>query len=455
MARISVRHSVAAAYGLLFGRPLTVIGLTWLPAAFYLFTATYLIAHMNAAMALEGAAAAGRLGDFAYLPNFIALLAATALFGALISVSLTRQAFGLHEEAAAAHLVLGMREFRLFLALLRYYAIVVGAIVVFALVAGIAISQLARNTSHGDLAFTWQSAPLEIWLNSGAAAIAMIFGLACAVRYGFFLPAVATVEDGARLSRAQGLSQGNFWTLAAITLIVGAPAGILLVASEKTLVGLGITGVASANALPFAAILTLGLIVLQTLFAGASAGAYSEMAEAHVEDFEPSHRDIVHEPASIFAAPQAIHLEDHEREYEPIDHGAAAQQEASFMEVATPEADGASAVAHAHNWMAPEAGIQPVDSQGEAPEVQAEPSSEMAVAQNDEAESEDGVSSVVARLAREAGKLSDEPAIGDATTAIVGVDSNGAGNSDHASGVALATPPFDPAGVASTQHPAN
>ena len=211
MAKISVRHSVAAAYGLLFGRPLTVIGLTWLPAVFYAYVATYLIRHMNAVMALSAPGAAGRLGEFAYLPNFVALVVATALFGALISVSLSRHAFGMREEPAAAHLVFGMREFRLFLALLRYYALVVGSIVVFALVAGIAISQLTRNLSLPTVAITSQAAPLETWLTFlGCGRRVDLPALIYAVQaMDSFLPAIATVEDGARMERARS-GAGNF-----------------------------------------------------------------------------------------------------------------------------------------------------------------------------------------------------------------------------------------------------
>jgi hypothetical protein len=457
MVRISVRHSVAAAYGLLFGRPFTVVGLTWLPAAFYAYAATYLIRHMNSVAALGAPGTTGRLGEFAYLPNFIALVAATALFGALISVSLSRHAFGMREEPAAAHLVFGMREFRLFLALLRYYALVVGSIVVFALVAGIAISQLTRNLSLPTVAITTQVAPLETWLNSVAATIASIFGLICAVRYGFFLPAIATVEDSARMGRARGLSQGNFWTLTAITLIVGGPAGILLVASEKTLVGLGIAGV-SANALPFAAILTVGLIVLYALFAGASAAAYSEMAEAHVEDADPYHPG--YEPAGVFAAPAEAQAES----YEPAVHEAFIPPEPSYMEVATPEAEGASEAARTFNWMAPPAeahfGSDPHDTNDTPVEhtVNGATTQETEEPSEDTAQDAHSDASLVARLANEAGALSGESPIGDATTPIVGIDAAPADVPDHAHDEEIPVPPFDPAGIASAQqvqHPPN
>jgi hypothetical protein len=91
MAKISVRHSVAQAYGLLFGRPLTVIGLTWLPAVFYAVAADFLIHRMDAAMATAVPSANGLFGQYAFF-YFIALVVATAFYGAVIAVPLTRQA---------------------------------------------------------------------------------------------------------------------------------------------------------------------------------------------------------------------------------------------------------------------------------------------------------------------------------------------------------------------------
>ena len=76
------------------------------------------------------------------------------------------------------------------------------------------------------------------------------------------------------------------------------------------------------------------LIVLYALFAGASAAAYSEMAEAHVEDADPYHPG--YEPAGVFAAPAEAQAES----YEPAVHQAFIPPEPSYMEVATPEAEG-------------------------------------------------------------------------------------------------------------------
>ena len=288
MAKISVRHSVAEAYGLLFGKPLTVLGLTWLPAVFYAAAADFLIHRMNAAMAAAIPVASGLLGEYAFF-YFVALLVITAFFGAVIAVPLTRQAFGLRDERVAAYFVVGAREFRLFFAFLRYYVALTSVLVLFAIAAGVAITQgVHYATAHGIPA-VWHGLPLETWFNSGAGAIAVIGLSLLTVRYGFFLDAIAGAEDHTRLSRAAALSQGNFWPIAITLFVVGVPASLILLACEMTFGGLNLAGLglSSAAATPFAGILAAGLVVLHTLSAGASAGAYAELAEAVTHDPEP------------------------------------------------------------------------------------------------------------------------------------------------------------------------
>ncbi len=154
MAKISVRHCVAQAYGLLFGQPFTLIGLTWLPALFYALATAWLIQRMDMAMAAAVPSGDGILGQYA-LFYFALLVVATALFGGTIAVSLTRQAFALREERVAAYLVIGARELRLFFALTRYYALTVMTLLVFATAAGIAVSQGTNYASVHGIGLVW------------------------------------------------------------------------------------------------------------------------------------------------------------------------------------------------------------------------------------------------------------------------------------------------------------
>ncbi len=285
MAAISVRHSLAQAYGLLFGQPLTIIGLSWLPAAVYAVAAGDLLRRMEA----TAAATPMSSGSLGYVFLYLAILfVATALFGALIAVPLARQVFGVREERVAAHLVVGIRELRMFVALLRYYGTILGVLVVLTVVAGIAIDQGVGFAAAHGVAASLYGIPLKTWLNSIAGAAAIILFSALAVRYGFLLAALAAVEDEVRLARAAALSRGNFWAIMTILLIISAPVVVVFLAGEMTFGGLGGTGLglAPANAMTFAGILAAALVVLHALSAGASAGTYSEMAEAAAQEGE-------------------------------------------------------------------------------------------------------------------------------------------------------------------------
>lgn len=380
MAKFSVRHSVAQAYGLLFGRPLTVIGLTWLPAVFYAVGASFLIQRMNNAMAVAVPSASGLLGQYAFF-YFVALMVATAFFGAVIAVPLTRQAFGLREEPVAAHLVVGGREFRMFFALLRYYAIVVTALVVLAVGAGVAISQGTRYAAAQGFPALWQGLPLETWFNSVAGAFATIAFLVLASRYGFFLGAIASVEDRARLGRARSLARGNFWSIALVWLIVGVPAGLLLLACETTFGGVSAAGITSVGATPFVGILTIGLIVLHTLSAGASAGAYSDMAEAVAQENEPIDAAPYTAPHMAFAqsSPEVVTIAEEPQQthtYHAAAFGSVALAAPAAMEIATPEAEGQLQALQA-GWMPPPPdahfGSDPHDAQTRAAEAESRP----------------------------------------------------------------------------------
>lgn len=468
MAKISVRHGVAQAYGLLFGRPFAVIGLTWLPAVFYAVAASYLVQRMNGAMAVAVPSSSGLLGQYAFF-YFCALVVATAFFGALIAVPLTRQAFGLRDEAAAIHLVMGAREFRMFLALLRFYALLVVALVVLYVGFGVAISQGTHYAASHHMTATWQGLPLEMWFNSAALALSSIVFLVLASRYGFFLDAVAAVEDRARLSRASALAQGNFWKIALTWLFVGVPAGIVLVACAMTFGGVSVTGFAPAGTTAFAGILTVGLIVLHTLAAGASACAYAELAEDAAHEAEPIGYAPHHGPAMAFAQaaaePAAVTIAEEPQlavAYQAAAFGTAAQ---TGMEIATPEAERAAA-----SWVAPPPdahfGADPHDALPHAPEGAAaaehgdtaEPDAMTEAAQPEAAQPEALAEAVAAAEAAshpgEARNPSEDEqargaathlAVDEANAQIVGFD--GHPIPDHAQQAEFPPPPLDPAGA--------
>ncbi|HTW33780.1 MAG TPA: hypothetical protein VMD53_04110 [Rhizomicrobium sp.] len=480
MAKISVRHSVAQAYGLLFGRPLSVIGLTWLPAVFYAVAADFLIHRMDAAMATAVPSANGLFGQYAFF-YFVALVVATAFFGAVIAVPLTRQAFGLREEQVAVHLVVGGREFRLFFAFLRYYAIAVTTLVVLAVGAGVAITQGTPYAAAHGVPAVWQGYPLETWANSIAGAVTVIIFSVIAVRYGFFLDAIAAVEDHARLRRAASLSRGNFWAIATTLFIAAMPACLLLLACEMTFGGLRLStlGLAAAETTPFAGILAAGLVVLHALLAGASAGAYAEMAEQMAQEGEPY--EPVHAPAAVYAQAPAAFVAPAETTYQAeVPHMAA--PEIPPMEIATPEADAVqAATAPAPDWMPPPPdahfGSDPHDAQHHDMNLHHElPTEALAAAvaaaeahpveaQNAPVESPTETP-VVAETAAESiaaehgaaeptppaeSGAEAQPAASEAATQVVGFDGHPTELPEHAHNAEFPPPPLDPAGVLSAQ----
>lgn len=463
MTKISVRHCVAQAYGLVLGRPLTVIGLTWLPAAFYGVCAAYLIGRMHSAMVEAVPSAGGLLGQYAFF-YFALLVAATALFGATIAVPLTRQAFGLREERAAVHLVIGARELRLFFALIRYYALTVATMVIFAIAAGIAVSQGTHYATENRLALDWLGIPLQTWLNSSAAAAAILLFLFFAVRFGFLLDAVASVEDHAGLGRVRALSHGNFSRIAAILVITMIPAGLLFVACEMTFGGLTLTAANQGFSLDpadttlFAGILAVALVVLHILAAGASAAAYSEMAEAAAQENVSTDRIgyRTHEPAAAYAdagaAPADLRSGNYVHEAAPVAESSPVAEQA--MEIATPEADGATLAEPATiiDWMPP-----PADAHfGSDPHDAVSHESDAGAArQADAGASEVPVASQAADATPEdttAGHASDavaaHPDIADAAAEAVG---DAAEIPDHAHDAEIPPPPLDPAGAMSVQ----
>jgi hypothetical protein len=312
MTNISVRHGIARAYGFLFGRLFQVLGLSWLPAVFYGVAATFLIQLMSKAMQSAVPADAGLLGEYA-LFYLVALVTVTAFLGAVIAVPLAREALGQRDEPVAAHFVVGPREARMFFALLRFYAVVVVASIALTFAVGIPVTAAAHYVEARHLHFDWAGIRFQIWLNLGAALVAAAVFLILASRLSFMLAPMAAAEKHVGLARAGRLSRGNFWRIAFIYVVVGFPTALLLVTCETSFGGLqmgktlpsgmqAFYTVAPDHIAIFAAILATGLVVLQALFAGASASAYDELADGAAYEAAPVSTPVAfHEPAMAFA----------------------------------------------------------------------------------------------------------------------------------------------------------
>src|SRR6185312_13779049 len=151
-----VRESIVRGYSFLFARFFTVLGLGWLPAAFYGVACSWLIRAVSTG-ALGAPPASGAFNQYS-LGYLVAMLIVTAFFGAPMLIPFAREALGTHEEPVAAHFSYCGREWRLFVALLRFYGIVGGALFVLIVASGIGISQVATSP------IVWLGVPLATWL---------------------------------------------------------------------------------------------------------------------------------------------------------------------------------------------------------------------------------------------------------------------------------------------------
>jgi hypothetical protein len=282
MGIVPVRNSVVRGYTFLFARFFTVAGLGWLPAAFYGVACSWLL-RATSTGALGAPPASGAFNQYS-LGYLAAMLLVTAFFSAPMLIPFTREALGMHEEAVAAHFSYGPREWRLFVALLRFFGLVGGALFVLIVGGGIAISQFAPQGA-------WLGVSAASWLNTLALAVVLSTGAFLSVRLGFFLPPIAAVEGHGSLARAWVLSRRSFWRLAAIFLAVTIPAVFVVLLWEYALWGSDLGAAAQStgsdalalfklqydHSISIAVMLAVALMAVNALLAAASAAAYQAL----------------------------------------------------------------------------------------------------------------------------------------------------------------------------------
>jgi len=308
MDQIPVWKSIGHAYAFLFRRLAAIMGLSWLPALFYAGAAYLCLARIGSVASLPHNSAS----LYSFLDVF-ALFVATAFCSAAIGVALTRAAMADSFERVGVYFVFGMREWRLFLALLSFYAMTAAVLLGVTLVCGLAIVATAPHL-HGAV---WFGIAASLYLDAGFAALGTSLFIVLTVRYGFLLAADAAMDGRAGPARNAAMIRGNFWRVLAVFFAMAAPAYIALTYLELAFGGGALgdafgtprTGAAIAFAHPdvLAAIWAGALIVFNALFAGASAVMYEHVAaaaDAHEaargEYFEPAWAPI---QATASAAP--------------------------------------------------------------------------------------------------------------------------------------------------------
>jgi hypothetical protein len=314
--RVPVGQSIERGYGFLFREPLTILGLAWLPAAFYALACGFWLKRLATAMLVSVRPAHGALNDFARL-DFLGLVVTTALLSAAIAVPLTRQALGQGDERVAAYFVFGRREARLFVSLTLLYALLL-----FWLVASTVSLGMAVTAAEARLPALWQGVSIPALLDVASAAFIVAGFLFLSARFGFLQAPAAASEQPSGLLAAWLASRGNSWRLMAVTVAMAVPLGALLAAGLSLWLGTPLHGLLSA-ALPgsqeaaryqylydhadgFAAVAAVALVLFQALFAGASACAYQavtgEAAEEAATETSAVEPVWTQQPAFAYAA---------------------------------------------------------------------------------------------------------------------------------------------------------
>ncbi|HUJ03007.1 MAG TPA: hypothetical protein VLW75_05175 [Rhizomicrobium sp.] len=302
MDTIPVGKSIGGAYGFLFGRILTILGLSWLPAAIYGAGRLAFVNHVMPGVltALHNGAHPSPGAHIAMLALFLFSL----LMFAIIALPLNREALGSRGETVLARLVIGMPELRLFGAYVLIDVILIALIV--AIVFGLIGVVMGTKAALGLWA---QGTPLAGWpvlriVHIASAVIAILILLFVALRLSFLISVVTAAEGKASLRRAWELSSGNFWRILAIVLAILVPVAILTIACEYAVLGSLLSAfhhgmfagrrpdpsaafaLVQAHGPVLVAIAAAIVVILNALFAGAAATAYRALVPPPSQETE-------------------------------------------------------------------------------------------------------------------------------------------------------------------------
>lgn len=288
MNKISVGGTVLQGYGFAARRILQNLGLGWLAAVFYAVSAAYWLQQFSTTM-LVSPHPGSELNDFALFDLF-GLVVTTAFASAVIARALTGAALEPGGETMTAYFAVAKREWILFLSLLRLYAFVIAGLFATVFLGGLAIKMAAPAIGN----MQWQGIGALSALNAAVALVAFVVTATLAVRFGFFAAPIASDEHS--MARAWSMSRGNSWRLFAVALALSVPVLLMWAAAQWALIGddfsAALTALSSpshdstalyrmvdSNAAIIASCWTLLLVVLNMLFAGASAPAYLTMRD--------------------------------------------------------------------------------------------------------------------------------------------------------------------------------
>ena len=229
MNKIPVGDVIRRAYAFTFGEIGTVIGLIWIPTVLSV-VGNFLVQRMLAGQPIPDPA-----GPPSIPPGFglfMLYLVVALLFTAMIAVALTRQALGLRQGPAFAHVALGSEELRVFGAFVVLYLLTFLFTIFISLVLVIATGAVAALVPDKTIG---QAAAAAI---GGVGSVAGIIGLiAVIVRLSFFMVPAAVAEGELGLTRSWQLTYGNVWRIVGIACVTVIPLMITIIIAEFVIFG--------------------------------------------------------------------------------------------------------------------------------------------------------------------------------------------------------------------------
>lgn len=330
MQKISVGRCIARAYGFLLGRFFPIIGLAWLPALIYAGLQFHVLQTLVTMFP-------GGKPEPSELPHVAAFFLGVAVMGALlrasIAISLTQDALGARKDLTLAHLVVGPRELRLFLAAVRLVVVFAAGYIAWAVATVIGMTQATHlAAAGGPAALIVNGHPLLPFV-VGIVAFALLITLLLAIlRLGFLIVPIAAVEHNASLTRSWALTKSSAWRIVVILLATIFPVAFAAGCAVWYATGNALSNAVhhmtsmhpadptylfqyyADHALLLASVSALSLIVTAALGAGAMSAAYKTVT-GHDEEEHDDDEAIV----APLMAPVDTHHEDAHGGHE--DHG--------------------------------------------------------------------------------------------------------------------------------------
>ncbi len=228
MNRIPVGQTIRFAYAFTFGEIGTVIGLVWIPVVISA-VAEFLVERVLGGGEPAAGATAALPPGFGYLALYSIL---AVLLIAMVAVAIARQALGLRQGPAVAHVSLGTTELHVFGGIAGLY------LLFFIFAMGLTLAVMIAGGLAGLLA---PSKAVGETIGAAAGSLAALVGLGAIfyalVRLSFLFVPSAIAGGGFGLSRSWELTRGNFWRIVAIGAATALPATLVVFAINMAILG--------------------------------------------------------------------------------------------------------------------------------------------------------------------------------------------------------------------------